>query len=123
MEQAMRILTVDDEPAVAQSLLFVLSEPGREVASALSGHEALEMIAARDFDMVITDNNMPGISGLELVQRLRELNFAGKILVLSAHLSTDTRGAYADLEVDEMMAKPFDVRELRRTIDKVASAA
>jgi CheY-like chemotaxis protein len=75
------------------------------------------------FDLVITDNNMPGVDGLELVRRLRKQKFGGKIVVLSAHLSDDKIQDYARLAVDEMLHKPFDVHELRRAIDHVAAAA
>ena len=75
------------------------------------------------FDVVITDNNMPRMSGLELVRRLREENFSGKIVVLSAFLTEENRKAYADLQVDRMLAKPFDLGQLRETIDAVSGAA
>ena len=50
---------------------------------------------------------MPGVSGTELVRLLRERNFPGKIMVLSAHLSADVRAAYEEMEVDAMIEKPF----------------
>jgi CheY-like chemotaxis protein len=117
-----RILAVDDEPTVAFSLRFVLERPGRHFSSACDGQEALTKIAAERFDLVITDNNMPGVDGLELVRRLRQQNFAGKIVVLSAYLSEEKMQAYADLDVDQMLDKPFDALALRRAIDEVAAA-
>lgn len=56
---------------------------------------------------------MPGMTGVELVEQLREKSFRGKVMVLSAHLSTEIRGAYETLAVDAMVSKPFGVRELR----------
>jgi two-component system chemotaxis response regulator CheY len=66
---------------------------------------------------------MPKVSGIELVRRLRAANFAGKIVVLSAHLTDENRSAYAELKVDTMLTKPFDVHELREVIDTLANAA
>jgi DNA-binding response OmpR family regulator len=66
---------------------------------------------------------MPRVSGLEFVRRLRAKNFGGKIVVLSAYLTEENRRAYMELKVDKMLAKPFDVRELREAIDNVAKAA
>jgi CheY-like chemotaxis protein len=123
MQSGLRILAVDDEPSVSLSLRFVLERPGRRFTSACDGQEALGKIAAESFDLVITDNNMPKVDGLELVRRLREQKFGGKIVVLSAHLSQEKMQAYTDLAVDQMLHKPFDVHALSRAIDEVAAAA
>ena len=120
MQRELRILVVDDEPAVTQCLFLVLDQPDLKFASASNGKEALTRIAAESFDFVITDHKMPGLSGLELVQQLREQNFKGKIVVLSAHLSNDNIRAYTELRVDEMLRKPFDLDQLCRVIDDLA---
>ncbi|PYI87785.1 MAG: hypothetical protein DMF03_12630 [Verrucomicrobia bacterium] len=121
MQNERRILIVDDEPSVAQALCYVLDHPGRQFATASNGREALTKIASEHFDIVITDHKMPLLCGLDLVRRLREQNFAGKIVVLSAHLSPDNVEAYAALAVDEMLPKPFDLSRLRRTINNLTS--
>jgi DNA-binding response OmpR family regulator len=66
---------------------------------------------------------MPGLSGLELVRRLRVDGFAGKIVVLSAHLTDENRRAYCELKVDGLVEKPFDVRKLREVINTLAPSA
>ena len=125
VDNPINILAVDDEPSVACSLSFVLKGPARRLTTASDGDEALQRVASDrpPFDVIITDNNMPRVSGLELVRRLRADNFAGKILVLSAHLTDELRLAYAELNVDKVMAKPFGVRELRDAIDSLGKAA
>ena len=125
MANPINILAVDDEPAVACSLSFVLCGPTRKLTTAFDGDEALKRVASGHppFDVIITDNNMPGVSGLELVRRLRSENFGGKIVVLSAHLTDELRNAYAELKVDKMITKPFGVEELRTAIDSLAAAA
>jgi CheY-like chemotaxis protein len=118
MADALRILAVEDEKAVAQMLAVVLGGPAAKVTNAADGWEALMRIAAapQPFDVVITDHRMPRVSGLELVRRLRARNFGGKILVLSAHLSDEDIRAYEELNVDMMMSKPFDFKELQRAV-------
>jgi DNA-binding response OmpR family regulator len=69
--------------------------------------------AAEPFDVIITDHNMRRVSGLDLVRRLRMQEFAGKIIVLSAHLTDENIRAYEDLKVDMFLAKPFDIEELQ----------
>ncbi len=123
MGNPLKILTVDDEPSIAQSMRFIFERPLYELSSAQDGEAALARLTTDPnlFDVIITDNNMPGVSGIQLVRQLRERRFAGKIMVLSAHLSTDVRAAYEALEVDAMIDKPFSVKALRQTLDRVAA--
>ena len=118
MKEALQILAVEDEKAVAQILAVVLGGPMAKVSRAAYGWEALIKIAAspKPFDVVITDHRMPRMSGLELVRRLRARQFSGKILVLSAHLSDEDIRAYEERPVDMMMSKPFDFEEIQSAV-------
>ena len=111
----LRILTVEDEPAVTKMLALLLGGPAAKVTSASDGWMALMKIgaAAEPFDVIITDHRMRRVNGLELVRRLRVREFTGKIIVLSAHLTKENIQAYEELQVDMMLAKPFDVEELQ----------
>ena len=84
MGSSLKILAVDDEPSIVQSMFFIFEQPMYELDSAGDGEAALARVAANPnpFDVVITDNNMPGVSGIELVRQLRARNFSGKIMVL-----------------------------------------
>ena len=115
MKHRLRILTVEDEPSLTQLLARLLGGPAAKVASASDGWMALIKIGAakQPFDVVITDHHMQRVNGLELVRRLRMRKFAGKIIVLSAHLTKENIKAYEELKVDMMLAKPFDVEELQ----------
>ena len=119
MKDPLRILTVEDEPAVTQLLALILGGPSAKISNACDGRMALMKIgaAAEPFDVIITDHHMPRINGLELVRRLRVRKFAGKIVVLSAYLSEENIQAYEKLQVDMMLAKPFDVGELQLAVD------
>jgi CheY-like chemotaxis protein len=121
--RALNILAVEDETALAQFLALVLGGPNCKVATASNGRKALAKIAAAKtpFDVVITDHRMPQISGVELVRELRARKFPGKVVVLSGHLGDDNIREYEQLRVDKMISKPFDVDELRETIDVLAS--
>ena len=102
---------------------FIFERPLYELASAQDGEAALARLTNDPnlFDVIITDNNMPGVSGIQFVRQLRERGFAGKIMVLSAHLSSEVRAAYEALEVDAMIDKPFSIKVLRQTLDRVAA--
>lgn len=117
------ILLAEDERSVAFSIVFALKCDGHKVQFVANGGQALASVTAEPerFDLLITDHSMPGITGVELVQRLREESFRGKIMVLSAHLSAENRAAYAALAVDAMVSKPFDVHELRASVTRLAN--
>jgi CheY-like chemotaxis protein len=72
--------------------------------------------APKPFDVIITDHRMPRMNGLELVRRLRQRSYQGKLLVLSAHLSDEDIRAYEELGVDLMMSKPFDFEEIQNAV-------
>ena len=95
MNAPLKILSVDDEPSITQSMRFIFERPLYELASAQDGETALARMAdaADPFDVIITDSSMPGVSGIELVRALRGQNFPGKIMVLSAHLTSETRAS------------------------------
>ena len=119
MKDRLRILTVEDEPAVTHMLALLLGGPGAKITNACDGWMALMKIgaAAEPFDVIITDHRMPRMNGLDLVRRRRVRQFTGKIIVLSAYLTKENIQAYEELEVDMMLAKPFDVGELQLAMD------
>lgn len=116
MKKTLRVLGVDDEPVIGESIAFALEGPNRKIVIAKDGQEALALAVKEKFDVVITDHRMPRAGGLELVRKLRERHYAGKIVVLSGHLSPDNIGIYEELAVDEVVSKPIDSAELRELI-------
>jgi CheY-like chemotaxis protein len=116
VKKKLHILAVDDEPIIGESIAYTLEAPHRAIAVATDGQEALVMAAKQKFDIVITDHRMPRSGGLELVRKLRQQKYAGKIVVLSAYLSPENIGTYEELDVDEVVSKPFDSAELREVI-------
>ncbi len=125
MKKGLRILTVEDETAVAQLLALVLCGPHCQVTAATDGWEALAKVdtALQPFDVIMTDHNMPKVTGLDLVRQLRLREFGGKIVVLSAFLNEENTRAYRALGVDLMIEKPFDMDELRNAIDVLTGEA
>jgi CheY-like chemotaxis protein len=126
VSKSLRILAVDDEPSVAHAIKFALVGPSRTINTAGNAYAALHSVendVPPPFDLIITDNNMPRMSGLDLVRRLRQENFSGKIVILSAYLTDENRRAFSELGVDGMLSKPFNVAELRTTIEQLSTAA
>jgi two-component system response regulator YesN len=116
VKKTLRILGVDDEPIIGESIACALEGPHRKIVIAKDGQEALALAAKEKFDVVITDHRMPRAGGLELVRKLRERHYFGKIVVLSGHLSPENIGTYEELAIDEVVSKPIDSAELRELI-------
>ncbi|HEY4284391.1 MAG TPA: response regulator [Chthoniobacterales bacterium] len=119
MKKKTQILAVDDEPVIGESIASLLEAPHRKIEVAKNGQDALAMAAKRKFDVVITDHRMPHAGGLELVKKLRQRKYTGKIVVLSGHLSPDNISIYEDLDVDEVVGKPLDLIELPRIVSNL----
>ena len=123
MNAPLRILAVDNEPSVTLSLRFVFAGPRYEVTCVESGVAALARVddTSNQYDVIIVDQKMPHLTGAELVSALRERGDHGKIIVLSAHLSSEIRETYERMDVHEMFSKPFNVGELRSAVERLAA--
>ncbi|HSF62611.1 MAG TPA: response regulator transcription factor [Gaiellaceae bacterium] len=109
----MKILVVDDEPAVRESLRRALELEGYEIELASDGEEALERLGRTPpVDAVVLDVLMPGIDGLEACRRLRAGGIRVPVLMLTARAEVDSRVAGLDAGADDYLAKPFALAEL-----------
>lgn len=108
----MRILVVDDDRAVRESLRRSLTFNGYTVATAGDGLEALEKITADRPEAVVLDVMMPRLDGLEVCRRLRSTGDDLPILVLTARDSVSERVAGLDAGADDYLPKPFALEEL-----------
>jgi CheY-like chemotaxis protein len=71
--------------------------------------------------VIIVDQKMPHLTGVELVQEIRQRGIGGKIMVLSAHLSPEIRTAYELIDVHLILDQPFDIQDLRSAVDRLAA--
>jgi CheY-like chemotaxis protein len=109
-----RILIVDDEDKVAFFLRESLEELGQDfiVEAAASGEEALEKIVAQPFNLVISDLRMPGIDGLELLERVKEQNPDTRLILMTAYGSDEVEAQARRLEIYQYITKPFHISDL-----------
>jgi len=120
-----KILVVDDEKIIRESLSYILKKEGYEVEEAENGRVAYNILRERSFDLVITDLEMPEMKGIELLEQIRKLNVQTSTVVITAYGSLETaisalRNGASDyilkpVEFDELLIKVkklFDVKEL-----------
>lgn len=113
--KSLRVLYADDMRELRQLMEIVLGRDGHRVDSVPDGNLALDLLRKNPsaYDVVITDHHMPTISGLELVARLRDMKFSGKIIVFSSELSTEVDDSYRRYKVDHILPKPIFPSDLR----------
>jgi DNA-binding NtrC family response regulator len=135
-DSSLQILVVDDDPAIRDSLRRVLEHAGHEVSEAETGERALELLGGRPVDAVLLDLNMPGMNGLDALERIREMAPDTGVIVVSGEatianaIKAGQRGAY------DFIVKPPDrellldvlreaarVTRLRRRSDGTVAAA
>ena len=109
---AIRVLVVDDEPAIRRALRPPLTELGFEMIEASRGEMALELLRTEPFDAVLLDVNMPGIGGIETLRRIRALAPRLPILMLTVRDREEEKVNALELGADDYVTKPFGVREL-----------
>jgi two-component system, OmpR family, KDP operon response regulator KdpE len=112
MQPAIRILVVDDEPAIRRALRPPLMELGFQVAEASRGEEALQALRGANYDAVLLDINMPGIGGIETLRRIRAFAPRLPVLMLTVRDEEEDKVEALDLGADDYVTKPFSTREL-----------
>ena len=115
------ILAVDDSASMRQMVSFTLKNAGYNVVEAVDGQDALEKAGTRDFDLVLTDQNMPRLDGIGLTKRLRD-NPKFKttpILILTTESSDQMKQAGRGAGATGWLVKPFDPAKLIEVIKKV----
>jgi two-component system KDP operon response regulator KdpE len=111
-----RILIVDDENSVRRALKTSLQSLGFSTSEASRGEEALTLIHAAPFDVVLLDINMPGMDGLETCRHLRRLLPRIAILMLTVRDSQEDKVQALEAGADDYVTKPFQMRELTARI-------
>jgi two-component system response regulator MprA len=108
-----RVLVVEDDPGVSESVGAALRREGLEPEPVDHGEEALTRVAGGGFDLVVLDVMLPGVDGLEVCRRMRAAGDLTPVLMLTARDLITDRVAGLDAGADDYLVKPFAVAELR----------
>lgn len=108
----MDILVVEDEKDIADVVRDVISRQGHSVHWTASGTEAMNILRKRDFDLIILDWMLPGLSGVDVCKNYRLQGGQGHVLMLTARTAVDEKTLALDVGADDYLCKPFDLKEL-----------
>jgi two-component system, OmpR family, KDP operon response regulator KdpE len=108
----LRVLIVDDEPAILRFLRAGLTNQGFTVSEAEVGESVLDIVRRQGTDLVVLDLGLPDIDGLEIIRRMRDEGSAIPIIVLSSRDDEGSKVAALDLGADDYVTKPFGIDEL-----------
>jgi two-component system KDP operon response regulator KdpE len=107
-----KILIVDDEPAILRFLRVGLGNQGYMVLEAGNGQKALDAARSKQADIVVLDLGLPDIDGLEVIKRIRDAGFVVPIIVLSSRNDEAAKVQALDAGADDYVTKPFGIEEL-----------
>jgi two-component system KDP operon response regulator KdpE len=108
----LRILVVDDEPAIRRFLRAALATQGYVIAEAEVGQAAIDAARRKSADLIVLDLGLPDTDGLEVIRRIRESGSAVPIIVLSSRSNESAKVEALDLGADDYVTKPFGIEEL-----------
>jgi len=111
-----KVLIVEDEAVMRESVRDWLIEDGYDVDTAVNGEEALEKIKGEEFGVIVLDLKLPGIDGLQVFEHAKELKPETKGVIITAYPSKETQEKAKRLGLLDYLAKPFKVEDLEKTI-------
>ncbi len=115
----MRLLLVDDEPAILASFTLAFEDQGWSVETAATGEEAIERYETGAFDLIITDKNLPGMSGVDLIETIRNQDLDVTLMMLTGFGSAESAVSTLNAGIDAYVEKP--VRDVIRLTARAAT--
>ena len=118
-KRSFRILVVEDEPVIRNLTATALRRAGHHVEVAVDGEEAWENVQGHAYDLIVTDHNMPKLSGVGLLQNLRAAGMAVPVIMVSGCYPEQELSRYPWLQPEATLLKPFSFDDLYRTVGAV----
>ncbi len=117
MAKIKRVLIVDDEDEIRHLLVEILSQPGWQIDLARDGQEAVDLVHAHDYHVVISDLLMPHIDGMDLLQRIHQIRPKTRVILITGVGKTDWVKQALRLGAYDYVEKPFDLSEFRQVVE------
>jgi DNA-binding NtrC family response regulator len=122
MSDELSVLLVDDEPIVGKRLKPALEKSGYQIETYEDGAQALERIAQRDFDIVVTDIRMEPVDGLKVLEAALRKNPRTKVIIITGYATVEIAREALSKGAFDVIAKPFRPNDLREAIAKAVQA-
>lgn len=116
--QACRVLVVEDEPRLRELLLRAIPDMGFPTTAARSAEEALRVLSEEGADILVVDLNLPGMSGLDFLAKVRERRLPVAAIVLTGFGDLESARAAIHLDVVDFLTKPCPLGDLERALDR-----
>lgn len=116
------VLVVDDEEVTRQLLVAALQSPQRQLLTAASGEEALEIAKKTDVDLVLLDLIMPGINGVETFRQLHELRPQLPVVIITGYPDSDLMQKALEIGPFTMINKPVEVNQIQKVVDLIVGS-
>jgi two-component system response regulator PilR (NtrC family) len=116
------ILVVDDELSMREFLKILLEKEGHKVITASDAASAIDLIQKQDFDIVISDIKMPGMGGLSLLEKIKEINNSIPVIMITAYASPENAVVAMRSGAFDYITKPFKVDEIKKIIKSASTA-
>jgi DNA-binding response OmpR family regulator len=113
------VLIVDDEKNIRLTLSMALEPLGLNIDTAINGEDALSILKTRDIDIILLDLKMPGIDGIEVLRRVREIHSDIRVIIITAHGTIDSAVEAMKLGAVDFLQKPFAPQEIREIVSRV----
>ncbi|SKA79280.1 response regulator [Desulfobaculum bizertense] len=116
MEHQIRVLVVDDEDRFRENITKILNGSGFEAQSASDGETALNKVDSYEYDVVLLDMKMPGLSGEQTLCKMKDCGAQAEVIVLTGHASVSGALDMMDLGAFDYLLKPADIPEMLKKV-------
>ncbi|MEQ1575090.1 MAG: response regulator, partial [Vicinamibacterales bacterium] len=114
--QRPRLLVVDDDRAILTLTGTIALAEGFDVATTVSGEDAMRQLSQRPVDLVLLDLRMPGVTGLDVLRAIREVSPRCKVVLMTGYATIDSAVEAVKLGATDYLTKPFDLQRLRKLL-------
>lgn len=114
-----KILVVDDEKDILRALEFILSREGYAVTTATGGEEAVELLKKEEYDLILTDLRMPGMDGMEVLEKALQLRPSTAVIIMTAYATVESAVQAMKMGASDYIVKPFINEDVKLRIKRL----
>jgi len=118
MGRQIHILWTDDEIDLLKPYILFLEEKGYRVTTSANGTDAIALVQGNDFDLIFLDENMPGISGLETLERIKDITPSTPVVMITKNEEEDIMDEALGSKISDYLIKPVNPKQILLTIKK-----